>query len=232
MSRGIRSIWLAGLLAVSLAAALPTGALAQFPQAPPIPKAMIDSPALKPPPGYNVAIVEFADLECPACRAANPILMEAVAKYHVPWIRHDFTLPYHVWSPRAALDARWFDTKSKKLGDEYRDYIFQQQPNIATLGDLEQYTQTFAKQHNIAFPFMIDPQGKLQAEIDADKDLGRQLDVNQTPTIYVVTRHSHDPGYPIVRVMDTSMLFTYLDQAISATSSPNAATAHHSHPQK
>ena len=230
MFSGIRSIGWTGLLAFSLAAALPLGAHAQFPQAPPVPKAMLDSAALQPPAGDNVAIVEFADLECPACREANPILMEAVAKYHVPWIRHDYTLPYHVWSPRAAVNARWFDTKGKNLGDEYRDYIFQQQPNIATQADLEQYTQTFAKQHNIAFPFMTDPQGKLQAGIDADKNLGRELGVNQTPTIFVVTRHSHDPGYPIVRVRDPQMLFTYLDQAISATSSPKtAAVAHHTH---
>lgn len=215
---GIRSMVWAAVLAVAGFGALPVCAHAQFPQAPPVPKSMMDSPVLKPPPGHDVAIVEFGDLECPACRAANPILMSAVSKYHVPWVRHDFLIPGHVWSAQAAVNARWFDTKGTQLGDQYRDYIFEQQPNIATLGDLEQYTQTFAKQHNVAFPFMVDPQGKLRGEIDHDKDLGRELGINQTPTIYVVTRNSHDPGYPIVRVTDPQMLFTYLDQAISATS--------------
>ena len=230
MSRGIRRLAWAVLLAAAPGLALAHPAFAQFSQAPQVPRAMLDSPVLKPPAGSNVAIVEFADLECPACRAANPTLMSAVAKYHVPWIRHDFTLPYHAWSTEGAINARWFDTKSAELGGQYRDYIFEQQPNIATLADLEQATQTFARQHNIAFPFMIDPQGKFRAEIDADKNLGHQLDINQTPTIFVVTRNSHAPGYPIVRINDPQTLFTYLDRAYAATNSPKAATAaHHTH---
>ena len=82
---------------------------------------MHDTSALKPPPGARVAIVEFDDLECPACAHANPILKAAAAKYNIPWIRHDFLIPAHVWSRNAAIRARWFDTQSPKLGDEYRD---------------------------------------------------------------------------------------------------------------
>src|SRR5271156_1928887 len=88
-----------------------------------------DPAALKPPPGARVAIVEFEDMECPDCRAANPLLKEASETYKIPWVRHDFPLSFHVWSFQAAVNARWFDTKSKKLGDEYRDAVFASQPS-------------------------------------------------------------------------------------------------------
>lgn len=198
-------------------------ARAQFSQAPQVPQSMLESPALKPPGGANVAIIEFADLECPACGADNPTLMAAAAKYHVPWMRHDFPLPQHQWSFQAAVNARWFDEKSPKLGGDYRNTIFAEQASISTTDDLNQATQKFAKEHSVDMPFVVDPQGKLAGEINADRDLGRQLGVHQTPTIWVVTAHSHDPGHSFVQVTDPQLLYSYLDQAVSATSSPKAA---------
>src|SRR5690242_251986 len=70
-----------------------------------------DTSALHPPAGSKVAIVEFADLECPMCGRDNPIIVQAVNHYHVAWVRHDFPLPQHNWSFPAAVNARWFDTK-------------------------------------------------------------------------------------------------------------------------
>lgn len=211
------SFGLKGVLGLALAASLPLAAHAQFPEAPTVPASMVNSPALKPPPGANVAIVEFDDLECPACAAANPILMEAAKKYHVPWIRHSFLIPGHVWSRQAAINARWFDTKSQGIGDEYQNAMFAQQDSIATLSDLNQATQKFAQQHGIAMPFMVDPQGKLAGEVQSDVDLAHALGLNRTPTIFVVTAHSHDAGHPFVETNDPSMLYAYLDQAVSAT---------------
>ena len=126
-----------------------------------------DPAALKPPPGAHVAIVEFEDMECPDCAKANPLLREAAAKYDIPWVRHDFPLPFHPWSFQAAVNARWFDTRSKKLGDDYRDAVFANQPSISNLDVLRQFTENFAKSHNIALPFAIDPQGKFAAEVKA-----------------------------------------------------------------
>ena len=73
-------------------------------------------------------------MECPDCARANPLLREAAAKYNIPWVRHDFPLAFHAWSFNAAVNARWFDTKSKKLGDDYRDAVFASQQSITTPG--------------------------------------------------------------------------------------------------
>jgi protein-disulfide isomerase len=166
-----------------------------------------DTSALHPPPGYKVAIVEFADLECPMCAMENPVLMQAVEKYHVAWERHDFPIPGHVWSFQAAVNARWFDTRSKKLGDDYRNAVFANQASIETRSDLQNFTQKFAQQHGTALPFVMDPQGKLEGEVKADAALGNRMGVHETPTVWVVTDHGYN------QVTDFSKLYSMLDEA-------------------
>ena len=166
-----------------------------------------DTSALHPPPGSNVAIVEFADYECPMCGMENPVIMQAVEKYHVAWERHDFPIPGHVWSFQAAVNARWFDTRSKRLGDDYRHALFAPKASIETRSDLQNFTQRFAQQHGTALPFVMDPQGKLTAEVKADAALGERMGVHETPTAWVVTDH----GYK--QVTDFSKLYSMLDEA-------------------
>lgn len=174
-----------------------------------------DTSPLHPPPGARVAIVEFEDQECPDCAAANPVLKAASEKYGIPWIRHDFPLPFHNWSFNAAVYARWFDTKSKKLGDDYRDYIFANQPSIETPAELTQITGKFAAAHGIALPFSIDPQGKLAALVKADYALGQRVGIEHTPTIWVVTSGGKAP--PFIEIVDRSKLYQIIDQALAAT---------------
>jgi protein-disulfide isomerase len=174
-----------------------------------------DPAALRPPSGARVAIVEFEDMECPDCSVANPLLKEAAAKYHIPWVRHDFPLPFHNWSFQAAVNARWFDTKSKAIGDDYRDYIFASQRSIDTLDALRQYTETFARSKGIALPFAIDPQGHLAGLVKADYALGQRIGIEHTPTIWITTANSK--GAPFVEVVDRSKLYQLIDQALDDT---------------
>ncbi|HZD48177.1 MAG TPA: thioredoxin domain-containing protein [Silvibacterium sp.] len=181
-----------------------------------ISQAQHDMSALKPPAGSHVALIEFADLECPMCARQNSTLQEAATKYHVAWVRHDFPLQMHVWSFQAAVNARWFDTQRKGLGDEYRDAIFADQINIETKDDLRAFTEKFAQQHGMQLPFVMDPQGKLADEVKADYALGQRLGVHQTPTVWVVTDGTGGaPRY--TEVTDYDKLFTMLDQVTAAT---------------
>ncbi len=185
------------------------------------PETVVKDPSiLHPPPGARVAIVEFDDMECPDCAAANPILMQAVAKYHIPWIRYDFPLPYHPWSFQAAVYARWFDITSKTLGNDCRNAVFANQNYMYTLGQLTEFTEKFAQQHGIALPFNIDPQGKLAGEVRADKALGLRVGIEHTPTIWVVMRGGNAPPY--VEVSDVNKLFQTIDQALAETHSDSA----------
>lgn len=202
----------------------PFVARAQF--APPARGTQVHDPAaLKPPAGARVAIIEFEDLECPDCSRANPLVREAAAHYKIPLLRHDFPLPFHVWSMQAAINARWFDTRSKKVGDEYRDAVFASQSSITDLNGLRAFTEKFAAERKIALPFAVDPQGKLLAEVKADYALGQRIGVEHTPTIWVVTANSK--GAPFVEVVDRSTLYQLIDQALADTK--GAAPAHSAH---
>jgi protein-disulfide isomerase len=183
------------------------------------PTQVLDASALRPPAGARVAIVEFDDLQCPGCAAANPILKAAAAQYKIPWVRHDFLIPVHNWSRNAAIDARWFDLKSKALGDEYRDQLFANQSSIYNSDSLAKFTQQFAQSHGVALPFAIDPQGKLANDVNADDALARRTGIKSTPTIFVVAANSK--GAPFTQVMNPSQqLYTDIDRAIADTNTP------------
>jgi protein-disulfide isomerase len=204
-----------GLLLAS-SALFVAGANAQF--TPPPQGTLVKDPAvLRPPAGARVALVEFEDMECPDCARANPLLKEAAATYKIPWVRHDFPLPFHAWSFNAAVNARWFDTRSKAIGDEYRDAVFANQPSITSPEILRDFTTKFASNKGIALPFAIDPQGKLAAEVKADYALGQRVGIEHTPTIWVVTASSR--GAPFVEVVDRTKLYQLIDQALADTKS-------------
>jgi protein-disulfide isomerase len=201
MGRAVSGVLVAGALAMFACAVT---AHAQF-GAPPSTHVQ-DTSALKPPPGARIAIVEFDDLECPACAHANPTLKQAAAQYKIPWIRHDFLIPGHIWSPKAAVYARWFDTKSKALGDEYRDEVFANQTSIYNQDVLQQFTNKFAQAHGVALPFALDPDGKLNGLVQADSQLGRRTGVVQTPTVFIVTATNyyevHNVDQDLYRTID------------------------------
>jgi protein-disulfide isomerase len=173
--------------------------------------------ALKPPPGSHVALFEFADLQCPKCAQENPVLKDAAAKYHIPWLRHDFLIPYHNWSSQAAVNARWFDAQAKHLGNDYRDAIFANQRSIETISDLSQFTANYARQHGIALPFAIDPQGAFLNAVKADVALGQSLGVHQTPTVWIVTDRTGGAA-PYTEVTDFNKLYVMLDAVMAQTS--------------
>lgn len=212
-ARGLFPHRIALLFAVAAVFALPLAARAQFGS--PDTTVVHDPAALKPPPGVKVAILEFDDMECPDCAAKNPVLKQAAAHYHIPWYRHDFPLPFHPWSFQAAVYARWFDTQSKQMGNDYRDYIFANQARIETPAALAQWTQSFAQWHKVALPFNVDPQGKLAAEVNADRDLGERIGIAHTPTIWIITDGVH--AAPYVEVVNASQLYQIIDAALAQT---------------
>ena len=181
-----------------------------------------DTSALRPPAGASVAIVEFSDLQCPACALANPAIVQAVEKYKIPLVRHDLLIPGHIWSPLAAVYARWFDSKNPKLGEDFRGQVFANQRSIETLYQLRYFTEQFAQSHGVRLPPDIDPQGKLAAAVQADTALSRRTGIIQTPTVFVVT--SGSKSAPYTRVLDIQNdLDRYVAEAVAANRTAPAA---------
>jgi protein-disulfide isomerase len=171
-----------------------------------------DPSLLRPPKGASVALIVFEDLQCPKCRMDSPLEEQAAKQHKIPLIRHDFPLPMHNWSYNAAVIARYFDSQSKELGNQFRDFIFQHQPEI-TPDNLQGFVQRFATEHKVQLPFVIDPQGKFAAEVNADREMGKKIGIQHTPTIYVVS--SRNPSRPFVEVTDTNQLFQMIEAVLS-----------------
>lgn len=180
-----------------------------------------DTSMLKPPVGAKVAIIEWEDLECPACAHAFPLVHQAVDHYHIPLIRYDFLIPGHIWSKTAATYARYIQEKiSPDLATEYRREVFASQFKISSQDDLLKFTQQFFSAHGKQMPFVVDPTGQLLKAVEADKNLGDKLGLNETPTIVVVT----PKGW--IQVKDVSDLYQAIDQAESMAGTSATATVH------
>jgi protein-disulfide isomerase len=212
--------------ALALAVALATGcgiAAAQTSVPPNQVSPYKDTSILKPPAGTKVAVIEWEDLECPACAHAFPIVHEAVAKYHLPLERHDFLIPGHIWSRTAAIYARWMqDTFGMDVATDFRRQVFASQFRIASQDDLKQFTESYLKTHGgKSLPFVVDPSGKFTREVDADSALGDKLGLRETPTIIVVTNHHW------IQVKDVMQLYTAIDQAQAEAAHEGGAPALH-----
>src|SRR2546421_4224212 len=180
-----------------------------------------DASSLKPPPGTKVAIQMFEDLECPDCARAYPVVWEAARAHGIPVVLHDFPLPKHNWSFDAAVFARFFDTKSEKLGNDFRGYIYQNQVQV-TAENLRQWVQKFATDNKVALPFVIDPDGKLKAKVKADYSLGQSIGLEHTPTIFVVGNGG--PSTPFVEVANRDQLSQIIEDMLKKAKPTTAAT--------
>ena len=213
----------ASLLAVAALFSPPFSARAQAEAT-----AVKDPALLKAPAGKPIAIVDFEDLECPACSHAFPIVHQAADHYKIPIVRHDFPLQMHIWSRDAAITARYIqDRISPQAAEEFRGAVFQNQISISSKDDLQAFTQKYFQQHGRAMPFVIDPTGQFAKEVQADYDLGVHIGLNHTPSIFVVTQK----GY--TEVLDVSQLYQTIDtteSSLPAQTDTHAANSKLRHP--
>lgn len=147
--------------------------------------AAADGSKLTLPPGTALAIVVFEDLQCPDCAQAHPLLVAAAATSKIPLIIHDFPIARHQWAFPAAVLARYFAAQSPVLGADFRSFVFDNQKSI-NADNLREYGERFAADHRLLLPPDVDPDGKFQAQVQADFELGREIKLEYVPLIFVV----------------------------------------------
>jgi uncharacterized membrane protein/protein-disulfide isomerase len=138
--------------------------------------------------GAQVLIVEFLDYQCPSCRQAYMEYKGIVAKYQnnpkVRFVTMDFPLDsecntagIHPAACEAAAAVRM--AKARGKGAEMQEYFFSNQ---------EKMTPTWVKDSVRKVASVSDFDGeysKVLEQVKADAALGRQLDVQGTPTFFV-----------------------------------------------
>ncbi len=136
-----------------------------------------------------IQIVEFSDLECPHCKAAQPIVEKLAADFpQVRFTFQQFPLPasLHPWAMKAAQYADCAGQMNKDAFWKYVDAIFENQGGIA-LATADDKLKELATANGL-------DAGKIAAcaaspETDArvkkSLTLGEALNVGQTPTVFI-----------------------------------------------
>lgn len=134
----------------------------------------------------TVTVVEFGDLQCPACKAAQPTIEALAAEPNVRFVFQNFPLEMHNW---AAKGAAYADCVGRASNDAFWKFIaktYETQSDITAENADEKLTAiadgTGVKGADIA---VCAARPETKARIDASVALGKSVDVTGTPTLFI-----------------------------------------------
>lgn len=148
-----------------------------------------------------VTIVEFGDLQCPSCKAAQPAIEDLLkAEPQVRFIFQHFPLTQiHPWAFKAATWAQCVSEQSNAAFWRFVDTVYAEQEKItvenadARLGALAEKAGA-----NQASAAACAPKPETAAKINQSIELGKSLEVGGTPTVFIGGRKiSNVNGTPL-----------------------------------
>jgi protein-disulfide isomerase len=134
-----------------------------------------------------VTIVEFGDLQCPACKAAQaPIEALVAAEPTARFVFQNFPLEMHNWAAKGAAYADCVGIASNDAFWKFVAKTYETQSDITAENADEKLTALAdgagVKGSDIA-ACAVKPETK--AHVDASLALGKSVDVTGTPTLYI-----------------------------------------------
>ena len=135
----------------------------------------------------SVTIVEFGDLQCPACKAAQPPIEALVAaEPNARFVFQNFPLEMHNW---AAKGAAYADCVGRVSNDAFWKFVaktYESQSDITAENADEKLTAIAdaagVKGSDVA---ACSAKPDTKARVDASLTLGKAVDVNSTPTLFI-----------------------------------------------
>jgi protein-disulfide isomerase len=135
----------------------------------------------------SVTIIEFGDLQCPACKAAQPAIEALVAaEPNARFVFQNFPLEMHNW---AAKGAAYADCVGRASNDAFWKFVaktYESQSDITAENADEKLTAiadaSGVKGADIA-ACATKPETKVR--VDASLALGKAVDVSSTPTLFI-----------------------------------------------
>lgn len=129
-----------------------------------------------------VTIIEFSEYQCPFCARVTPTLKALEQKYagKIRLVFKDFPLQNHLQAPKAAEAAHCAGDQGKYW--ELHDRMFANQQQLQ-VPELKKHAAAVGLDQ-ASFDQCLDS-GKHAANVQADFDLGNQMGVASTPTIYI-----------------------------------------------
>lgn len=149
----------------------------------------------------KVTIVEFSDLQCPACKNAQPDLNRVYDTYKdkIKFIYRDFPLTtIHKYAQRAA-EASEFASEQGKFW-EFHDLMFSKQEEWAGASDQDKFDELltgYAKSLGLDDKKMFEALNNktYAARVQSDVDDGFKVGINSTPTFFVNGEETKGYGF-------------------------------------
>jgi len=135
----------------------------------------------------DVLIVEFSDMQCPHCAKAAPNVEQLIAQEpEARFVFQNYPLPSHNWAEKAAEYVDCVGRVSNDAVWKFIDKTFEDQTNITESNVDEKLkgiaTAAGAKGDEIA-ACAAKPETK--ARVEASIALGKSVDVNSTPALFI-----------------------------------------------
>jgi protein-disulfide isomerase len=134
-----------------------------------------------------VTIVEFGDLQCPACKAAQPTIEGLVAaEPNARFVFQNFPLEMHNWAAKGAAYADCVGRASNEAFWKFISKTYDTQADITAENADEKLTAladgSGVKGADIA---ACAAQPATKTRVDASLALGKSVEVNGTPTLFI-----------------------------------------------
>lgn len=135
----------------------------------------------------TVTIVEFGDLQCPACKAAQPAIEGLIAaEPKVRFVFQNFPLEMHNW---AAKGAAYADCVGRASNDAFWKFIaktYETQSDI-TAGNADEKLTALADEAGVkgADIATCASTPSTKAHVEASLALGKAVNVTGTPTLFI-----------------------------------------------
>jgi len=134
-----------------------------------------------------VTIVEFSDLQCPHCKEAAPTVEKLLNENpNIHFIFQNFPLPMHNWAMKGAAYADCVGRASHEAFWKFITSVYTAQADI-TADKADQKLTELAEQSGVKGPDIAacSTQPETQTRVEASMSLGKSVDVNATPTLFI-----------------------------------------------
>ena len=134
-----------------------------------------------------VTVVEFRDLQCPHCKeAASTIEKLLTDNPNIHFVYQNFPLPMHNWAMKAAEYADCIGRSSNDAFWKYISSVYAAQSDI-TAENADQKLTELADSSGVNGKDIAACAAKpeTQSRVEASVALGKSVDVNATPTLFI-----------------------------------------------
>jgi protein-disulfide isomerase len=134
-----------------------------------------------------VTVVEFSDLQCPHCKEAAPTIEKLLTDdSNIHFVFQSFPLPMHNWAMKAAEYADCVGRSSKEAFWKYISSVYAAQSDI-TAENADQKLTELADSSGVNGKDIAacSANPETQSRVEASVALGKSVDVNATPTLFI-----------------------------------------------